>query len=304
MKTVMMMAGLVMAAGTASAQLIAADSYDGYTLTGLNGQNPVVTPGWTGAGSTGWVVGSANLQGDSISLTNSATAYDDASTGKGKYIASSFDFYRAGHRKTDNFAGSNTYFMSFFVNPGGAFTNTTGRNHAMVGFTNFFNESAFAGTNTDNVYGLMAGFRGETVGAAAGQKDLVLRAQGLGGTMQDTVLLSNVVDTTYHVIYKLEVDVNGNGDDRVTWWVNASSLATEGQLTSTAVATGSILTQSMDTQTSLDRSFVLTRRWSASFFWDETRLGYDLQSVTGIPTPGALALIGLGGLAASRRRRG
>jgi len=297
--------GLLLAsASPAQAQLIAADSYDipPYTDGGLNGQNPVVSPGWTGSGSAAWSVGSANLQADPITLTNSATSYEDASTGKGQYIASSFDFYRAGHHKLDTYTAADTYYMSFFVNPGGSFSNTTGRDHAVVGFTNFFNEGAFENTSTDNVYGLFAGFRGDTAGAAAGTKDLILRARDSNGDLADTVLVSDAASTTYHVVYKLQVNDGGGSTDVVTYWVNPSDLSDETSLTSTADATGTVNTFSMDTNSRIDRSFVVTNDWSASFFWDETRLGYDLESVV-IPEPGSLALLGLGGLALIARRR-
>ncbi|MEQ8769732.1 MAG: PEP-CTERM sorting domain-containing protein [Phycisphaerales bacterium] len=298
----LLVAGL---AGAAQAQLIAADSYNtsDYAAGGLNGQNPNINPGWTGAGSAAWSVGSANLQADSISLTNGATAYDDASDGKGKYIASSTDFYRAGHHRVDTYTHQDTYYMSFFVNSGGVFNNTSGREHAVVGFTNFFNEGAFENSNTDNVFGLFAGFRGEAAGAAADSKDLILRARGATGDLEDTVLIADVADnTTYHVIYKLVVNASG-GTDQVDYWVNPADLSNEGSLTSSAAASGSVGTFSMDTNTRIDRSFVVTNNWSASYFWDETRFGYDLDSVTGVPAPGAIAMLGLGGLAATRRRR-
>ncbi|MEM9082735.1 MAG: MYXO-CTERM sorting domain-containing protein [Planctomycetota bacterium] len=305
MKNMIAITALAGLAAGASAQLIAADSYNtaDYTLGGLNGQNPNIAPGWTGAGSAAWSVGSANLQADSISLTNSATAYDDASTGKGRYIASSFDFYRAGHHKVDSYAAADTYYMSFFVNPGGDFTNTTGRDTAVVGFTNFFGSSAYNNTSADNVYGLFAGFQGESAGAAAGEKDLILRARNSSGDLENTVLLANAQATTYHVLYKLEVNVGGGSIDRVTYWVNASDLSDEGAMTSSAIATGTVDTFAMDTNSRIDRTFVVSNQWSSSFFWDETRLGYDLNSVTGIPTPGTAGLLGLAGVAALRRRR-
>lgn len=293
------------AGSSASAQLIAADSFDtgDYSAGGLNGQNPNINPGWTGAGSASWSVGSANLQADAISLTNSATAYDDGSTGKGRYIASSFDFYRAGHHRMDNYTAADTYYMSFFVNPGGSFLSSGSREHAVVGFTNFVDSKAtFENTNSNNVFGLFAGFRGEDAGAAAGEADLILRARGASGDLEDTVLLSNAQNETYHVIYKLEVNASG-GTDQVSWWVNPSDLTDESSLTSSAAAAGSVGTFSMDTNFRIDRLSVISNDWARSMFWDETRFGYDLDSVTGVPAPGAAAVLGLAGLAAARRRR-
>ena len=288
----------------ADATLIAADSFDvpPYTdNTGLNTADPVVSPGWTGSGSAAWSVGSANLQADAISLTNSATPYDDASTGKGTYIASSIDAYRAGHHRMDTYTPEDTYYMSAFVNPGGAFTNTTGREHAVVGFTNFFNSGAFENTSTDNVYGLLLGFRGEAAGAAAGTKDLIIRARNSSGDLADTVLLSDVASSTFHVLAKLEVNYSG-GADRVTYWVNASDLGSETGATSTAIATASFDTFAMDTNSRIDRLFVVSNKWSSSFFWDETRFGTDFVSVTAVPEPTTLALFALAGTAVLARR--
>lgn len=292
------------AAGTASAQLIAYEGYDvpPYAETGLNGQNPgasATSIGWDGA----WSVGTANLQGDAGTLTNAATAYDDLTTGKGQYIASTFDFFRSGNRKINSYAASDTYYMSMFVNAGGSFLGSGSREYATAGFTNFYGSGGFNNTSADNVFGLMAGFRGEGAGAAAGEADLILRARGASGDLEDTVLLSNVDSNTYHVLYKLEVNVGGGSADQVTFWVNPSDLSSEAAMTASAAVTGTVSTFSMDTNTRIDRFSVTTSNWARSMFWDENRFGYDLNSVTGIPTPAAAGLLGLGGLVAARRRR-
>ncbi|MEL6741087.1 MAG: hypothetical protein AAFP26_10570, partial [Planctomycetota bacterium] len=189
-------------AGTASAQLIAYEGFDvpPYLEDGLNGQNPGASAtsfGWDGA----WSVGTANLQGNAGSLNNAATAYDDASTGKGRYIASSFDFFRSGNRKVNAYTGADTYYMSMFVNAGGSFLGSGSREYATAGFTNFYGGNEFNNAaGSGNVFGLMAGFRGEDAGADADQADLILRARGASGDLEDTVLLSNVDSNTYHVL--------------------------------------------------------------------------------------------------------
>ncbi|MEO1128187.1 MAG: hypothetical protein AAFX05_00600 [Planctomycetota bacterium] len=302
MKTVIALCAVAGMATSASGQLIAADSYDipPYADAGLNGQNPSVTPGWTSGNA--WSVGSANLQADLGTLTNSATTYDDASTGKGQYIASSFDFFRRGFRTVDAYAAADTYYMSFFVNPGGAFLGSGSREHAVVGFTNFFGQGEFENAGgSANVFGLFAGFRGEDAGAAPGEADLILRARGGSGDLEDTVLLANAQSTTYHVMYRVDVNAVG-GQDNVTYWVNPSDLSSEAQATATALATGTVGTFSMNTNSDIIQKHVLTNKWARSFFWDETRFGYDFASVA-IPAPGAAAVLGLAGLAGLRRRR-
>ena len=296
-------AGLAVA-GTASAQLIA---YEGYDVppygddAGLNGQNPAASAtsfGWDGA----WSVGSANLQSDAGSLNNAATAYDDLTTGKGRYLASGFTAFRRGNRNIASYTASDTYYMSMFVNGGGSF-NSDDRGYAVAGFTNFMTEGAFENTSADNGFGLFAGFRGEDAGADADQADLILRARGASGDLEDTVLLSNVDSNTYHVLYKLEVNVGGGSADQVTYWGNPSDLTDEASMSATAAATGSVSTFSMDTNSRIDRFTVISNEWNRSFFWDETRFGYDLDCVTGSPTPAAAGLLGRGGLLAARRRR-
>jgi len=301
MKTVIALIGVAGLATSASAQLIAADSYDipPYADAALSGSNsPAVSPGFT---SNNWSVGSANLQADLNTLTNSATSYDDASTGKGQYIASTFDFFRRGFRTIDGYAASNTYYMSFFVNPGGAFVSGS-REHAVVGFSNFFGQAEFENqAGSANVFGLFAGFRGEDAGAAPDEVDLILRARGASGDLEDTVLLSDAQATTYHVMYRVDVNASGSTDN-VTYWVNPSDLSSEGAATSSAVATGTVPTFSMNTNSDIIQKHVLTNQWARSFFWDETRFGYDFASVA-IPSPGAAALLGLAGVAGVRRRR-
>lgn len=290
------------------ADLIAADSYligtdpsaGEYSTGGLNGQDPAVTPGWTGSGSAPWSVGSANLQADTLTLSNGAISYPTG--GKGKYVASSFDFYRAGHHKLDTYTPADTYFMSFLVNPGGAFLSSGSREHAVVGFSNFFSEAAFENTSADNVFGLFAGFHGEDAGAAQDQVDLILRARDGAGNLADTVLLSDAQDTTYHVIYKLEVNKAGS-TDVVTYWVNPSDLTSEAQATATALSSGVVNTTAMDTNSRIDRAFVVSNNWARSFFWDETRLGMSLADVTGIPEPSSIVLFGIGVLLVGWRAR-
>ncbi|MCA9252105.1 MAG: PEP-CTERM sorting domain-containing protein [Phycisphaerales bacterium] len=287
-------------AGAAHATLIAADSYldsgpGSYTAGGLNGQNPSISPGWT-AGNA-WSVGSANLQADSGTLTNGAL--DHPTGGKGKYIASSVDFYRAGHHKIDSYTPSDTYYMSFLVNPGGSFLSTGSREHAVVGFSNFFaGKNEFENTGAaSEVYGLFTGF---TEGAP-GEADLIMRARNGAGDLEDTLLVSSVDNRTMHVMFRLDVNVGGGSVDEVTYWINPSDISSEAQATATAEATGMVNTFAMDQNNRIDRAYALTNDWARTFFWDETRLGTTFGDV--VPEPATLGFIALGGIAVLRRRR-
>ncbi len=287
-------------ASTTHATLIAADSYvnggpSDYTVGGLNGQNPSITPGWTEGNA--WSVGSANLQADNITLTNGALTHPTG--GKGKYIASSFDFFRAGHHKIDAYTPVNTYYMSFLVNPGSSFLGSGSREHSVVGFTNFWggkNEFENAPAAASEVYGLFTGF---TEGAA-GEADLIMRARNGAGDLEDTLLVSSVDNRTMHVMFRLDVNVGGGSVDEVTYWVNPTDISSEAQASATSEATGLVNTFAMDTNSRIDRKWVVVNDYARTFFWDETRLGTTFGAVA--PEPTTLGLLAIGGLAVLRRR--
>ncbi len=280
----------VISTSSASAQLIAADSFDtaNYATGGLNGQNPMISPGWTS--DTAWSSGSANLQADTISLSNPTTTYDDASDGKGKFleVASNFPLFRRASHDLDSYEPADTYFMSFFVNPSGSFAEPGSREHALVGFTNFVSQAAFENANADNAFGLLVGFRGEDVGAATDTVDLIVRARDVStGDLVDTVLIADAGNEpfgdTYHVMLKLDINVDGGVADDVTYWVNPTNLTSETTATDSAAATGIFQSAAMDLNDRIDRLTVLTNFWTdRGFFWDETRFGYDFSSVAGV----------------------
>lgn len=302
-------AGTILASG-ASAQLIASEAFnvppyaDNVGLNGAAGGGPG-TFGWA-AGST-WNVGSANWQADAISLTNGATAYDDDSTGKVTFIAAGgpAQFFRRGFRSVESYTAADTYYMSMFLNPGSQFFNAN-RQYAMAGFTNFFGQGEFRNDAfSGDLLGLMAGFRGEAAAGsdtAADTTDLVIRARGASGNLEDTVLIRDAEDTTYHLIMKLEVDAAGS-DDRVSWWINPFNLTDESALDASSIASGSFLSAAMESNADIVQAHLVTDGWGRNTFFDELRFGYDLDSVTGVPAPASAALLGLGGLAAARRRR-
>lgn len=271
------------------AQLIAADSFDttNYSSGSLDFQNPSISPGWTS--NTPWTSGSANLQPDTISLQNPGTTYDDASDGKGTFLAvgSGFPAFRRAFHPLDSYTPADTYYMSFFVNPGGSFAAPGSREHALIGFTNFFSEDAFENTSADSVFGLQVGFRGEDAGAAADTVDLIVRARDLDtGDMADTVLLADAGNEpfgeTYHVLLKLDINVGGGTADDVTYWVNPADITSESSATSSAAVTGTFQSAAMDQNDRIDRLNVLTNNWTnRGFFFDEARLGADFSSVVG-----------------------
>ncbi len=277
-------------AQAASAQIIAADSFNSAEYvtetrldqTGPFGDGDVLTEGFMGLDP--WVSGTANLQWDAISLNNPGVSYDDASDGKGTYLASSFDFFRQAFHNLDPYTPADSYFMSFFVNPGGSFLATGSREYATIGFTNVVDSASFNNTSIDNVFGLQVGFRGEDAGAAADTADLILRARDLAsGDLTDTVLIADAANVTYHVLMKVDVNVGGGTADDVTYWVNPADVTSEATLDTSSAATGSVSTAALDATDSITRLNLITSNWARSFFFDEARFGYDLSSVAGPP---------------------
>lgn len=310
---------------TVKAQLIAADSFDAATYndpifpgdvrfdeSGADGDGmPVVSPGWNDDGDgdpAKWNLGTGNLQWDSGgTLNNGAITYDDDSTGKGKFIgvpAGGFGVgFRAGDRNLDPYQAADTYYMSMLLNTGGLLSDGSGaKQHAMIGFTNngwgvesFTNDPAA----TLNPFGLMVGFHGEDADsnpAAAGQVDLVVRARQAdvaNPILTDTVLLAgdtedDLSNNTFHVVLKLEVNVDDSPLDRVTYWVNPGDLTSEGTAETTSAATGSFDTLAMNEETDIDRlRIVISSYENRNFFFDETRLAYDFESLRGdLPVSG------------------
>ncbi|MEM9353502.1 MAG: PEP-CTERM sorting domain-containing protein [Planctomycetota bacterium] len=287
-------AAALLSAQAASAQLIAADSFDSavydtdeirFDETGPNNDGDIVTTGWSGG--TPWVSGTGNLTWNSISLGNGGVSYDDASDGKGRYIANSFDFFRQSFHNLDSYTPADTYFMSFFVDPGGSFLSSGSREYATVGFTNAVTSASFNNTSADNVFGLQVGFRGEDAGADADTTDLIIRARDLSGDLADTVLVADAGNEpfggTFHVLMKVDINVGGGTADDVTYWVNPADVTSEVTLTSSSAATGSISTAAFEATDSVTRLNVLTSNWARGFFYDEARFGYDLSSVAGPP---------------------
>ena len=250
----------------------------------LREQNPIVDPGWTEGNP--WNIGTAQLVADSFTLNAPGITYP--SGGKGKFEAANPPAFRAGHREIDPYEGSDVYFMSLLVNPGGAFAGEfpDGPSHAVAGFSNPASEASFENQEgAENLFGLFVGFQGNNNGPGADDDEahLVLRARATEtGLLEDTILVPNVLGSTFHVLLKLQINFGGGIADRVEYWVNPTELASERELTNSAFAAGSLDTWAMDTNLRMTHTQVVVNNWIRNFFWDEPRLGTDLASVTGV----------------------
>ncbi|GAB4466885.1 MAG: hypothetical protein OHK0029_38520 [Armatimonadaceae bacterium] len=304
------------AALPAQAQLIAADSY-------LIGTDP--TAGEYQAGvflrsqpdnlqNTGFVngryaggTGTSQFTATTVGLVNTALGADTASSGKVTYAAAPLD--NVARSNARNLATpvptSNTYWLGHLVNRGNI-PGSGGNGFVLSGFGNA--TVPLLGTTSGNTAGLFVGFAQNGVTGNFGS--LIIRHRTGANFNSDEVLINGATTstfgTTYFVVMKLEVNVNG-GQDRVTWWLNPTSLLSEADLTATAAATNTFNSFALQGATDFVRLNYVSQNWNGTAFFDEPRLGITLQETFGVsaaPEPGtmALALLGLGAFAAIHRR--
>ncbi len=272
--------------GSAHAQLIAADSFvegagsDTYT-DGLRLDLTDATVGTFGF-SERWTSGTANLQGDVNTLEEPPITDNYATGGKGSYLASSSDAFRRAFRPLDEYtpvANGDDYFMSFLVNPGGNFQTSADDGRALIGFTNFFDDFAFVNVpGSSNVFGLQVGYKGNG-GGGDNDFDLIMSARDSSGDLVDFSLAPGLANATNLVVLKVTPTAAA---DEVTFWVDPTDGSSETALGTTAAATGTLSTFAFNEPGDVDRLNVATLGWGRSFFYDEPRFGYDLNSVLGI----------------------
>lgn len=295
---------------TAQAQLIAADSYENggtdYNAgfgNSFNGQDSTSAIGFDGAWGNGSTSG--NTHPDTGTLENSTISYE--SGGKGKFTASTAfsDFERRFEHNLAPYAApvDSVFYMSHLVNTGGEASGGDTEGYAMVGFGSFADKARLEGTQ-DFLFGGFVGFAPD----GNGDVDLVIRSRtGISapGSVTDAILQDasagdTVDNTTFHVVMKLTY----TGGDMIEWWVNPTDLSSDAAMTSNSLASGVIPGFQLGSAADMNRLTVNTFGYDRSFFFDESRLGYDLASVVGIPEPATVALLGLAfGLAGVSRSR-
>lgn len=292
------------------AQLIAADSYENggtdYNAgfgNSFNGQSSSSAVGFTdpwGGGSA-----SGNTHPDTGTLDNPAISY--ASGGKGKFTpnATFSDFERRFEHTLAPFVApaNDVFYMSHLVNTGPEIPNGDTEGFALVGFGSFANQTRLESTQ-DFLFGAFLGFAPD----GNGDVDLVIRsrtgASGVGSVTDEILLDASAGDSvdnlTHHVVMKLTY----TGGDRIDYWLNPSNLTSETAMTNSSLASGSIAGFQLGSAADMNRLTVNTFGYDRSFFFDESRLGYDLASVTGVvPEPSSMALAALAIVSLAEMRR-
>lgn len=282
-----------------------------YSTGALNNQNPFApgfTSGWTqGTGSTKFHVDpaanglstSAGLSyptGGSVGVTG-ATADAAQTIGRSVSVPS-----------------SSTYYMSGIYVRGNASSITPGA-YAFMGWGNTVVPNAV--TSGSSLQGVYVGFTQTAETSTDGTTlddfgDLIIRSrQNIGGTLRtvDTVLVDGQAVSTYlqnyYVVTKLTVNASGT-TDRLDYWVNPTSIASDAAMSSSALTSGSVSVDTIASASDLSRLTFAESAYDALFSFDEPRIATtlaDLSAATPTPEPVELALAVVGLLALGRRSR-
>lgn len=280
-------------ATSTQAEVIAKDSYDGYSAGALAGQTSTTAVGFIGP----WNPGSANLQAESGGILDG-----DPTNGQGRFVpvGQQFPAFRTTSHALSPIAmdpPNNTFYMSHLLNAG-----TSGGiagEYAFVGFGSFVDGPRFE----DSANFLLGAFVGYVNDGA--NTDLVIRSRTgatVPGAVTDELLVDDAAGNTYNVVMALEYN---NPGDEIRYWVDPTDFANgEAGLTATASVSGSISGFQLGALTDMSRFSVGTTFTNRSFFWDESILATSVAAIGGIPEPSTLvlAILGAAGLIRSRRR--
>jgi len=314
-------AALALTASGASAQLIASDSYvtvpSGANVANgeyndTQGLNNAAGAGRKNLGFVdGAYAGSAQYSSTTNGLVNAAIGAASNTSGKVNFGAAPLDnIVRQSNRGLAPVANSNTYWITHLVNRGNI-PQAGGTGYMLTGFSN--NTVPTLGPTSAFLAGLFVGFAQD--GVANNFGNLVIRARTTAAqTAEDVVLLNglttNTGNTSFLVLMKVDVNVNGGSVDRVNWWVNPTDLSAESTLAPSAAASGAFDSFALQGGSDFARLNYSAQNWNGNVFLDEPRLGTTLQSVSGaaaIPEPGTMGLllggVMLGGGMVARRRR-
>lgn len=270
-------------AGSVSAELVAYDPFLSGGDRGAGEYSPGVDMRTMGAAALGWV-GTSGLDGFGVAHTGSTSNFqanaageDSAAVsyeqgGRLQWLGAGSAFDRNLERQLNPTVASSEWWMSIMVN--------------RLAWTAANNSYAVGGFTNDANNGLQVGYDNSAGDTAP---DLILRVGG-----QNIVLAADTASSDNQlVIVRLDVVA---GLDTISVWIDPDNVNDAADL----VLTNIDLT---DSQTPFTQSRYESPGSSGNTFFDELRLATTFEDVNGVPEPGSLALLGLGGLAMLRRRR-
>jgi hypothetical protein len=280
--------------------------------------------------ATGFVSGSTYNSG---SLTNNfivqaggLAATDPADAGHVSYTGVGSDTaIRSNARLLNPVTSSGTYWFSINVSQDGSSFPIAGSptGYALAGYGNTTPPVLGATTTTGLpsgspafLQGLFFGFAHEANDPANSNGDLVIRYRNsIGDTSGDAVLLTSATaNTTYTIIAKLDVNVNGGSVDNLTYWLNPTNTSSEAALDASSSVTNfanPLATFAFQTPADFFRLTYSAQSWNgdggSASFGDPTS-GLTLADVVpaAVPEPSSIAMMAMGvvgGLGRAIRRR-
>jgi hypothetical protein len=310
--------------GTASAGLIAADSYtigssptSGQYQAGsvlMTQPSNLTTFGFANGGYTGGT-GTSQFGITSGGLSYPPIGPPPANDGKvtvtGSAIGSGYKSVARNLSPTP-VATSPSYFFSLLIRSDGI-ASVAGAGYVLAGFGN--NVQPVPGPTNGFLEGLYFGLAQDT-GHANDTGDLIIRYRTPNLSTpppmlsSDAILIdgsqTNTVGQTYLVVG--ELDVNSNGPiDRVSYWVNPTQFDSVAALTATSITSGSFDSLSIQLPSDFTRLTFAENNWNVGADFDEVKMGTTLGDVVpavSVPEPGSLFLVGLGVVGGLGVRRG
>jgi hypothetical protein len=312
--------------GTASANLIASDSYSigtspssGQYQAGsvLMTQPPNLTTLGFANGGYGGGTGTSQFGVTSGGLSYPPIGPPPANDGKVTVTGTALGMgYKSVARSLSPIPvpTSPSYFFSMLIRSDGV-ASVAGGGYVLAGFGNLV--QPVPGPTNGFLAGLYLGFAQDT-GHSNDTGDLIIRYRTPDLSTPPPMLSSdailvdgsktNTVGQTYMVVAELDPN-SSEAIDKVSYWVNPTKFDSVDSLTSSSLAAGSFNSLSFQVPGDFARLTFAENNWNVGADFDEVKMGTTLADVVpaaAVPEPGSLILVGIGivgGLGARVRRR-